>query len=156
MKIFSGLGFALLTAGVLSTTAVSQSVGPADTQFTANGRISLARGNVRLNCNATFTGQTDANGGAMVTGVRFSGGVLNSCGAIKGRGLPWRLSADSTRAVSIGDVTAETPVGTCGPTTLAATFENATSTLRLNAAALAPNCSITGSLKATPNLVIAP
>lgn len=156
MKIFSGMGLSLLAASLFSTTAFAQSVGPTDTRFTASGPINLARGNVRLTCNASFTGQTDAHGGATVTGVRFSGGLLNSCGAIKARGLPWRLSAQSTQAVTIADVTAETPFGTCGPTTLAATFDNATSTLRLNAAALAPNCSITGNLKAAPSLTIRP
>ncbi|WP_394827377.1 hypothetical protein [Pendulispora albinea] len=126
---------------------------PVSTNFTATGSTTLKQGSMTLPCTAHFSGATDAAGGGAVTGANFSGGSI--CSSLGARGFPWTITADSLTQVTIRNVTVASLAGTCGPSTVTATYDSAAGTLTFNDAQLSGGCSVSGTLTTSPPITIA-
>ncbi|WP_394834960.1 hypothetical protein LVJ94_51520 [Pendulispora rubella] len=125
---------------------------PASTNFTASGSMTLKKGLVTLNCTATFTGATDAAGAGKVTAATFSGGSL--CSGLKSAGFPWAVVPSSTTQATVQNVTVNTSLGACGPSNLAAAYNNTNGSLTFTNAALSGGCSVSGTLTTSPRITV--
>ncbi|HWL89388.1 MAG TPA: hypothetical protein VNO21_26470 [Polyangiaceae bacterium] len=125
---------------------------PVSANFTASGATTLSKGIVTVNCTANFAGATDAAGAGSVTGATFTGGSL--CGGLTGAGFPWTITPSSLTAVTVQNVTVNTSLGACGPSNLAATYDNTNGALTFSNAALSGGCTVNGTLSTAPKITI--
>ncbi|WP_394846755.1 hypothetical protein LZC95_04735 [Pendulispora brunnea] len=125
---------------------------PASTNFTASGSMTLKKGLVTLNCTASFSGATDAAGAGKVTAASFSGSSL--CSGLTSANLPWPIVPSSTTQVSVQNVRVNTSLGACGPSNLAAAYNNTNGSLTFSNASLSGGCSVSGTLTTSPRITV--
>jgi len=142
---------ALSTIAAADTDATFR-LDPVSTSFTASGATTLSNALATVNCTANFASATDAAGAGSVTGATFTGGGL--CGGLTATGFPWAVTPTSLTAVTIQNVTVQTTLGTCGPSSIAATYNNTDGSLTFTNAALAGGCTATGTLTTSPKITI--
>jgi|SRR5579862_1854546 len=147
LAIIAGLAFGV--AGV--TPAFAWHLIPESSDFTGSGNTSATKSGITLKCTAKFTGDTDANGIGYITGGSFTGEV--GCSSVTLQNLPWKSEAVNKTTVDIQDVTFDSPIGNCGPSTLSTKLRSGT--VSFTNAQLSGNCTVSGKIKTSPKLSIA-
>jgi hypothetical protein len=142
-------GLVIGTAGV--TPAFAWHLIPESTDFTGKGNTSATKSGVTLKCTASFTGYTDSSGLGYITGGSFTGEI--GCSSVTLKNLPWKSEAVSKYGVDIQDVTFDSPIGNCGPSTLATKLVRGVVTF--TNAQLAGGCTVSGKVTTSPKLSIA-
>lgn len=144
--IVAGLAF-----GIAGTPAFAWHLIPESTNFTGKGNTSATKNGITLKCTASLTGYTDSTGIGYVTGGTFTGEL--GCSSVSLQNLPWKSTAVSSTMVDIQNVTFSSPIGNCGPTTLATKLIGGY--VSFNNAQLKGNCKVSGKIKTSPKLSIA-
>ncbi|AJK49957.1 hypothetical protein [Burkholderia plantarii] len=126
--------------------------------FSATGATTLTKGSISTSCTATFNGIITSTGAVTITSTTFGGGGL--CGLISGSATstaPWTGQAVSPTQLTISNVQVSASLlGTCGPSPVSTTFNNAQSgttppsSLTFNGATLTPNCTVSGIVTTSP------
>jgi len=131
------------------------SFAPLGKPFIGAGKMNFAGAGFDLHCNAVFTGETDAAGGARIDGVGFSGGFLGTCRGVHPLGLPWRVRAAGPRGVVISSVHVDAPlVGECEGHDVPAAIDDQ-GMIRFGQIPLPPKCKVAGgSLTTRPMVTI--
>lgn len=138
-----------------ASMAHAYSISPVNSSFTAPGTIAVKSPSSfqgTVNCNATFTGNVNASGVALITGVTVSGGGL--CALPKITGLPWTLTATGAATGSVTNVgytiaaSVLYPASNCGPSTIAVSYSGGV--LSASNQTLSGNCTVS-SLSVTPS-----
>ena len=136
-----------------ASPALAYSFTPADEPFIGSGKMSFAAAGIGLDCKALFSGSTEAGGGARISGVTFSGGMLGSCGGVHPLSLPWRVKATGARRAVISSVHVNAPlVGDCQGHDVPAVIDDQ-GVIHFSHTDLSPKCAITGGAVTTRPMV---
>ena len=147
LAIIAGVAFGI--AGV--TPAFAWHLTPESTNFTGKGNTSATKSGITLACTANFKGDTDSAGVGYITGGSFSGEL--GCSSVTLKNLPWKSVAVGQFAVHIEDVTFDSPIGNCGPSTIAVKLRNGV--ISFSNVQLSGGCTISGRITTSPHISIA-
>jgi hypothetical protein len=147
IAIIAGLSFGVL--GI--TPAFAWHLTPEGKSFTGSGTTSATKSGITLNCNAKFTGKVDSAGTGYVESGSFSGAI--GCSSVSLKNLPWTSAAVGRYAVHIEDVTFDSPIGNCGPITIAVKLRNGV--ISFSNVQVSGGCTISGKIMTSPKLSIA-
>lgn len=146
-SIIAGLAFGI--AGI--SPAFAWHLLPEGTDFTGKGNTSATKSGITLKCTASFTGDTNSSGIGYITGGSFTGEL--GCSSVTLKNLPWKSDAVNATTVDIQDVTFDSPIGDCGPSTLATKLKGGIVTF--TNAQLKGSCTVSGKVTTSPKLSIA-
>lgn len=146
LAIIAGLAFGI--AGV--TPAFAWHLVPESTNFTGKGNTSATKSGVTLKCTASFTGDTDSSGIGYITGGSFTGEI--GCSSVTLKNLPWKSVAVGRYVVHIENVTFDSPIGNCGPSTIATKLRNGV--VSFANVQVSGGCTISGRITTSPSLKI--
>ena len=124
---------------------------PEGTNFTGKGTTSATKSGITLKCSASFTGDTDSSGIGYITGGSFSGEI--GCSSVTLGNLPWKSVAVGRYVVHIENVTFNSPIGDCGPSTIAVKLRNGV--ISFSNVQVSGGCTISGRITTSPKLSIA-
>src|SRR5262249_6980059 len=99
---------------------------------------------------AKFQGNVDASGVGHITSGTFSGQI--GCNTVGLQNLPWDGTAVNGQTISIENVTFPSPIGKCGPGTIAVKL--AAGGIKFNAVPLTGGCMVSGKITTSPTLAI--
>ncbi len=132
-----------------ATTASALSLTPVGTAFVATGSATLIQDKT-LVCTFTLGGATAADGStATITSVSFSGG---KCGSITTAGLPWVVSLDAVRRITIHGVQLQSihlGRGLCGPSNVRANLTKS-GDIVISSSGLSGLCTISSTVSTSP------
>lgn len=124
---------------------------PENTKFTGKGNTSATKSGITLKCTADFGGDVDGTGTGYVNSGSFTGEL--GCSSVTLKNLPWKSVAVGKSAVHIENVTFDSPIGNCGPGTIAVKL--ASGIISFSNVQLPGNCTISGRITTSPKLSIA-
>ena len=146
IAIIAGLSFGIL--GI--TPAFAWHLTPENKSFTGSGTTSATKSGITLKCNAKFDGNVDSTGTGYVDSGSFSGAV--GCSTVTLKNLPWKSVAVGRYTVDINDVTFDSPIGNCGPSTIAVKLRNGVITF--SNVQVSGGCTVSGKITTSPTLKI--
>ena len=124
---------------------------PENMNFTGSGNTSATKNGITLKCTAAFKGKVDGTGTGYVESGSFTGEL--GCSSVTLKNLPWKSVAVGKTAVHIEDVTFDSPIGNCGPSTIAAKLSSGI--ISFTNVQLAGSCTASGRISTSPKLSIA-
>lgn len=146
IAMIAGLAFA--TAGI--TPAFAWHLIPESTNFTGKGTTSATKSGVNLKCTASFTGNTDSSGVGYITGGTFTGAL--GCSSVTLGNLPWKSEAVGRYVVHIENAQFNSPIGNCGPSTIATKLRNGVVSFTNDQ--MSGGCTVSGKITTSPKLSI--
>jgi len=142
-------GFAFAIAG--ASPAFAWHLLPESTNFTGKGNTSATKSGITLKCTASFKGDTDSNGVGYITSGSFTGEI--GCSSVTLKNLPWKSTAVGRYVVDIQDVTFDSPIGNCGPSTISTKLRNGV--VSFSNDQVSGGCTVSGKITTSPTLSIA-
>lgn len=146
LAIIAGLSFGI--AGV--TPACAWHLIPENKSFTGSGNTSATKSGITLKCTADFDGNVDGTGTGYVNSGKFSGEL--GCSSVTLKNLPWKSVAVGKTAVHIENVTFDSPIGNCGPSTIAVKLSSGI--ISFSNVQVSGGCTISGKITTSPKLSI--
>ena len=146
IAIIAGLSFGIL--GV--TPAFAWHLTPENQSFTGKGNTSATKNGVTLKCTAKFTGKVDGSGIGYVESGSFSGAI--GCSTVTLGDLPWKSVAVGRYVVHIENVKFNSPIGDCGPSTIAVKLRNGV--ISFTNDQVSGGCTVSGRITTSPSLKI--
>jgi hypothetical protein len=151
MKTAIAIVAGLMSFGIVGISpAAAYHLTPENTSFSGSGNTSATKSGITLKCTAKFTGKVSSTGVGSVTGGSFSGEI--GCSGVTLGNLPWPATAVSATTVDIKNVTFQSIIGNCGPSTLKTTLKNGV--ISFTNAKLSGGCTASGSITTSPKLAI--
>jgi len=147
IAIIAGLLFGI--AGI--SPAFAWHLTPENKDFTGKGNTSATKSGITLKCTANFEGNVDSTGTGYVTGGSFSGEL--GCSGVTLGNLPWKSVAVNRNTVHIENVTFQSIIGDCGPSTIAVKLANGV--ISFTNVQLSGSCTASGKITTSPKLAIA-
>jgi hypothetical protein len=141
-----------LSLGIFGITpAFAWHLIPESSDFTGKGTTSATKSGVTLKCTASFTGDTDASGIGYITAGSFTGQI--GCSSVTLKNLPWKSEAVNKSMVDIQDVTFDSPIGNCGPSTISTKLSRGVVSFTNDQ--VSGGCTVSGKITTSPKLSIA-
>ena len=108
------VSLACVAGGATLAAPLQHPFTPANTNFTASGKITLTTPQGTATCQQSIKGATGKNGMAHVTSVVYSG-ADTACAATRAAGLPWKVMPTSANTGKIVAMEVTSGSATCGP-----------------------------------------